>query len=109
MVLYGHESSDQKIFFDAGNSWSQPITLVSLCIPLTGKRSMAFVGFEGPNQMPAVLAPGSAVKFWASADDVEGDTITAGIGRHQQFRVMARDALGNEYLSNRISFKPLSK
>ena len=32
-------------------------------------------------------------------------TIKAGIGRHEKFRVMARDAFRNEYLSNSISFK----
>ena len=37
----------------------------------------------------------------------EAEAIKAGIGRHEKFRVMARDALGNQYLSNSISFKPM--
>jgi hypothetical protein len=70
---------------------------------------MAFLQLGGQNQMPVALAPGASTRFWLNAAQVETDTIQAGISRHQKFRVMARDALENEYLSNRISFKPVSK
>lgn len=56
--------------------------------------------------MPVVLTPGQSTKFWMNSDDLEAETLQAGIGHRAKFRIIARDALGNEYLSNRISFKP---
>ena len=29
---YGPELSDEKIFFEVGNSWEHPVTLASMCI-----------------------------------------------------------------------------
>ena len=106
-LTYGPELSDQKILFEVGNAWDQPVTVASMCIPLQGKRSMAFLQLEGERQMPVVLTPGMSTRFWLNSDQLEAETIKAGIGRHEKFRVMARDALGNEYLSNSISFKPM--
>ena len=106
-LTFGPELSDQKIFFEVGNSWNQTITLASMCIPLPGKRSMVFFQVDGEHQMPVALAPGMSTRFWLNADQLETDTVKAGIGPHEKFQVMARDALGNEYLSNTVSFKPM--
>jgi hypothetical protein len=104
---FGSQLGDQKIVFNVGNPWHQTITLVRMCIPLTGKGSLAFFHLEGDNQMPVVLTPGMSTRFWLNSDELEADTIKAGIGHHKKFRVMAGDALGNEYLSNKVSFKPV--
>jgi hypothetical protein len=106
-LTYGPRLSDQKIFFEIGNAWDQSVTLASMCIPLPGKRSMAFFQLDGERPMPVVLTPGMSTRFWLNSDELEAETIKAGIGRHEEFRVMARDALGNEYLSNSVSFKPI--
>lgn len=106
-LTYGPRLSDQKIFFEVGNAWDQSVTLASMCIPLPAKRSMAFFQLDGERQMPVVLTPGMSTRFWLNSDELEAETIKAGIGRHEEFRVMARDALGNEYLSNSVSFKPM--
>lgn len=106
-LTYGPELSDQKILFDVGNAWDQPVTLVSLCIPLSGGRSIAFLHLDGERQMPVLLTPGTSTRFWVDSVELEAETIRAGISRHQKFQVMARDALGNDYLSNSISFKPM--
>jgi hypothetical protein len=57
--------------------------------------------------MPVVLTPGMSTQLWMDADELERETIKAGIGHHGKFRVMARDGLGNEYLSNTASFEPM--
>ena len=106
-LSHGPELSDQKILFEAGNARDQSITLASMCIPLSGKRSMAFLQLDGERPMPVLLTPGTSTRFWLNSNELEAETIRAGIRRHQKFRVMARDALGNEYLSNSISFKPM--
>jgi hypothetical protein len=103
----GPELSDQKILFEVGNAWNQSVTLASMCIPLPGKRSLTFFQLDGERQMPVVLTPGISTRFWLNSDQLEAETIKAGVGRHEKFRVMARDALGNEYLSNSTSFKPM--
>jgi hypothetical protein len=100
-LVFGPELSDQKIFFEIGNAWNQSITLSSLCIPLPDKRTMAFFNLEGEKQMPVVLTPGMSTRYWLDSAQVEAETIGAGITRHSKFRVMARDTLGNEYLSTR--------
>lgn len=41
-LAFGPRLSDQKTFFEVGNGWNQPVTLASLCMPLPGKRSMAY-------------------------------------------------------------------
>lgn len=105
-VGLGPAVSDYKIFFDVGNGWNQTITLISICIPFPDKRSMAFPSLEGTQHMPVALSPGSSTLFWHSSDNLEGQMVKEGIGPHEKFRVMARDALGNEYLSNSVSFKP---
>lgn len=105
-LVYGPELSDQKIFFEVGNAWNQSITLASLSIPLPDKQTMAFFRLDGDNQMPVVVSPGMSTRYWLDARQVEAETIKAGIPPHSTFRVMARDALGNEYLSNKVSFKP---
>jgi hypothetical protein len=106
-LSHGPELSDQKILFEAGNARDQSITLASMCIPLSGKRSMAFLQLDGERPMPVLLTPGTSTRFWLNSNELEAETIRAGIRCHQKFRVMARDALGNEYLSNSISFKPM--
>jgi hypothetical protein len=106
-LTYGPELSDQKIFFEVGNPWDQSVTLASTCIPLPGKGSMAFLQLDGERQMPVVLTPGMSTRFWLNSAELEAETIKAGIGRHGKFQVMARDALGDEYLSNEVSFKPM--
>src|ERR1700691_870275 len=103
-LSHGPELSDQKILFEVGNARDQSITLASMCIPLSGKRSMAFLQLDGERTMPVLLTPGTSTRFWLNSNELEAETIRAGIRRHQKFRVMARDALGNEYLSNSISF-----
>src|ERR1019366_6223127 len=70
---------DEKIFFNVGNSWDQPVTLASICIPLPGKRSMGFFELEGERQMPVVLTPGTSTRFWLNSDQVEAETIKGGI------------------------------
>ncbi len=107
MLVFGPQTSDQKIIFEVANGWERPVTLASICIPLPNKRTMAFFQLEGEKQMPVALTPGMSTKFWMNSDELEAETIKAGIGKHGKFRVMARDALGNEYLSNNISFKPM--
>ena len=106
-LSHGPELSDQKILFEAGNARDQSITLASMCIPLSGKRSMAFLQLDGERPMTVLLTPGTSTRFWLNSNELEAETIRAGIRCHQKFRVMARDALGNEYLSNSISFKPM--
>ena len=108
-LTFGPQLSDEKIFFDVGNPWNQSITVVSLLIPLPDKRSIAFLELEGQNQMPVTLAPGISTQFWFNLDQLAAETFKAGINRHRKFRVMARDALGNEYLSNPVSLKPTKK
>jgi hypothetical protein len=105
-IAYGPELSNQKIFFEVGNPWDKPITLSSMSIPLPGKRSMAFLHLEGENEMPVLLTPGMSTRFWLNANELEAETIKAGIGYHGSFQVMARDGLGNEHLSKIVSFKP---
>lgn len=102
----GPNLSDQKILFEIGNGWNQPVTLSSLSLPLGGKRSMAFLHLDGENPLPVVLTPGQSTRFWMNSDALESETLRAGLRRHESFRIMARDALGNEYLSNKVSFKP---
>jgi len=68
---------------------------------------MAFLQLDGERPMPVLLTPGTSTRFWLNSNELEAETIRAGIRCHQKFRVMARDALGNEYLSNSISFKPM--
>jgi hypothetical protein len=106
-LTYGPELSDQKILVEVGNAWDQPVTLASICIPLPGKRSLAFLHLDGEKQMPVLLTPGTSTRFWLNSDELKPETVKAGIRRHQKFWVMVRDALGNEYLSNSISFKPM--
>jgi hypothetical protein len=106
VLVFGPELSDQKIMFDVGNGWEGTVTLASMCI-LSGKRTMAFLQLEGERQMPVALSPGMSTKFWMNCDQLAAETIQAGIARHARFQVMARDALGNEYLSNKVSFNPM--
>jgi hypothetical protein len=105
-LAFGPELSDQKIFFEVGNAWNQPVTLASICIPLPGNRTMALFRLEGETPMPVALTPGQSTKFWVNSAQLEAETINAGIRRHGKFQIMARDALGNKYLSNWTSFKP---
>lgn len=105
-LTVGPHLSDQKIFFEIGNGWSQSVTLASLCLPLPGNRSMAFIEIDGEKPMPVALAPGQSTRFWMNSDALEAGTFEAGLERHAKFRIMVRDALGNEYLSNKVSFKP---
>jgi hypothetical protein len=104
---FGSQLGDQKIIFNVGNPWHQTITLVRMFIPLPSKGSLAFFHLDGDSQMPVALAPGMSTRFWLNSDELEADIIKAGIGRNKKFRVMAGDALGNEYLSNKVSFKPV--
>jgi len=67
---------------------------------------LTFHPLEGDRQLPVPLGPGSSTRFWFDPNHLEAATVKAGIGRHEKFRMMAGDALGNEYLSNSISFKP---
>ena len=106
MLASRHQLSDQQIFFEVGNPSIQSITLSSMCIPLPDKRTMAFIHLDGEKPMPVLLAPGQATRFWMDCDALERNTIRAGIGRHAKFRVMARDALGNKYVSDALSIKP---
>jgi hypothetical protein len=106
-IGYGSELSDQKVLFDVGNGWNQTITLTSMCIPLPDKRQLALIRLEGEQQIPVALAPGSSTRFWFNADQLQAWTTSAGIRHDEKFRVMACDALGNEYLSNSISFEPM--
>lgn len=94
-LAFGPRLSDQKTFFEVGNGWNQPVTLASLCMPLPGKRSMAFPQLDGEMPMPVVLTPGQSTKFWMNSDDLEAETLQAGIGHRAKFRIIARDALGN--------------
>jgi hypothetical protein len=106
-LVYGPELSDQKIFFEVGNPWTQTVTVSSLVIPLPDRRTIVFPHLEGAQPMPVALNPGGSTRFGLNSDQLEADTIRAGIGPHEKFRVMARDAIGNEYLSNAVSFKPM--
>jgi hypothetical protein len=106
-LTFGPQLSDQKIFFEVGNPWHQTITLVRMCIPLPSKGSLAFFQLEGDRQMPVVLTPGTSARFWLNSDQLHAKTVEAGIGHHEKFQVLACDALGNEYLSNKVSFKPV--
>ena len=106
LIGYGPELSDQQVLIEVANAWDQPITLSSISIPLPDKCTMAFIELEGEKRMPVLLAPGTSTQFWRNSARLEAETIKAGIGQHSNFRVMARDALGNKYLSNRLSFKP---
>ena len=98
--------ADEQVIVEVGNGWSQPITLTSLCVPLPGKLELKFHRMNGDRQLPVVLTPGISTRFWFDPSAFEAEVIKAGIGAHEKFRVMAGDALGNKYLSNRYSFKP---
>jgi hypothetical protein len=106
-LVFGAELGNQRVLIDVGNGWNQTITLAGICIPLPDNRSLVFPHLEGERQMPIALAPGISTRFWYNSDALEAETIKAGIGRHEKFRVMAYDALDNKYLSNSISFKPM--
>lgn len=105
-IPLGPELGDQMIFFEIGNGWSHPITLSSLCIPLSGNRNMALFNMDGEQRLPVALTPGQSTRFWMNAARMEAETIKAGIGRHGKFQVLAQDALGNKYFSKPVSFKP---
>jgi hypothetical protein len=98
--------ADEQVIVEVGNGWSQPITLTSLCVPLPRKLELKFHRMNGDSQLPVVLTPGTSTRFWFDPSAFEAEVIKAGIGAHEKFRVLAGDALGNKYLSNRYSFKP---
>ena len=52
MIGVGPELSDQKVFFDVGNAWNQPITPADIKIPLPDKCSLVFLHLEGERELP---------------------------------------------------------
>jgi len=106
-LTFGPELSDQKIFFEVGNPWNRTITLARMYVPLLDKRSVALFRLDGEHQMPVALTPGMSTRFWLNSDQFKAEIIKAGIGQEEKFRVMACDALQNEYRSNAVSFKPM--
>jgi hypothetical protein len=97
--------SDQKFIINADNPSPRNVTLVALSIPLPKKRSLALIHLDGQRQMPVDLGPGSSAQFWIDSDELESQTIKAGMKQHGKFRVIARDALGNEHRSSKKSLK----
>jgi hypothetical protein len=92
--------SDQMMLFSVANPTSdRPTQLTSIHLPLNGA-NMVFPHLDGERQMPCMIAPATAVRFWVPLSDVKERLRSRGFAFPLTIQAVASDALGNEYASD---------